>query len=152
MSDHEITSRLARDTTFTATLPNYSTDASPASPKLAKIPHLYYLLPMEGCDHFGVEITPDFIVNVGEVIATKSKMLACHASQREWLRKEHGIDEYLGFMKRETARVGAMVGFEYGEGFIQHRGHAYPRENIMARILPSKPAGKKGEIISSVWA
>jgi len=143
MSDHEIACRLARDATFTATLPNYSTGASPASRKLAGIPHLYYLLPTEGRDHFGTEIIPDFVVNIDDVIAKKNEMLACHASQREWLRKEHGMDEYVEFMKRDAARVGAMSGFEYGEGFIQHRGHAYPRENILAKLLPSKPAGKK---------
>jgi len=143
MSDHEIASRLARDATFTATLPNYSTGASPASPKLAGIPHLYYLLPTEGRDHFGAEIIPDFVVNIGDVIAQKTEMLADHASQREWLRKEHGMDEYIEFMKRDAARVGAMSGFAYGEGFIQHRGHAYPRENILAKLLPSKPAGRK---------
>ena len=143
MSDHEIASQLARDATFTATLPNYSTGARPAAPILKGIPYLYYLLPTEGRDHFGSEIIPGFVVNISGVIAMKTKTLACHASQREWLRKEHGMDEYVEFMKRDAVRVGRMCGFDYGEGFIQHRGHAYPRENILARLLPSKAVGKK---------
>jgi len=140
MSDHEIASRLARDTTFTATLPNYSTNISPAAPVLAHIPHLYYCMPIEGCDHSGRKITPDFVVNIGNVIDKKTEMLCCHASQREWLRKQHGMDEYVEFMKCEAKRLGSIVGFEYGEGFIQHRGHAYPRNNILAELLPSKAA------------
>jgi LmbE family N-acetylglucosaminyl deacetylase len=142
MSDHEIASRLARDATFTATLPNYPTGARHAAPILKGIPHLYYLLPTEGRDHFGAEVVPDFVVNISGVISLKTEMLACHASQREWLRAEHGMDEYVEFMKRDAARVGAMCGFKYGEGFIQHRGHAYPRDNIIAKALPSRPAGR----------
>lgn len=143
MSDHEIASRLARDATFTATLPNYSTGFPEAAPKLKRIPHLYYLLPTEGCDHFGKEVIPDFVVDITGVIGQKSEMLACHASQREWLRKEHGMDEYVEFLKRDSARVGKFCGFKYGEGFIQHLGHAYPRNNVLAELLPCKPDGKK---------
>lgn len=143
MSDHEIASRLARDATFTATLPNYSTGFRPAAPVLNGIPHLYYLLPTEGLSHFGAAVTPDFVININNVIAKKTATLACHASQREWLRAEHGMDEYVEFMKRDAERVGGMCGFDYGEGFIQHRGHAYPRENTLARLLPSKSPGRK---------
>ena len=143
MSDHEIASRLARDATFTATLPNYSTGVRSSAPILKDIPHLYYMLPTEGRDHFGSDITPDFIVNISGVIDKKTEMLACHASQREWLRAEHGMDEYIEFMQHDSARVGKISSFKYGEGFIQHLGHAYPRENILAKILPSKPVGRK---------
>lgn len=140
MSDHEITSRLARDTTFTATIRNYITGALPPSRILDHIPYLYYCLPIEGCDHFGAGIMPHFVVNIGGVVDRKAEMLCCHASQREWLQKQHGIDEYVEFMKREAKRMGALGGFEYGEGFIQHRGHAYSRKNILAELLPSRPA------------
>ncbi|MFA7159941.1 MAG: PIG-L family deacetylase [Kiritimatiellia bacterium] len=143
MTDHEMASRLARDATFTATLPNYPTGAKRPAPILKGIPHLYYLLPTEGRDHAGKEVTPDFVVNISAMIARKADMLACHASQREWLRAEHGMDEYVEFMRRDAARVGAMAGFKFGEGFIQHLGHAYPRDNILAGILPSKPAGAR---------
>lgn len=142
MSDHEIASQLARDTTFTATLPNYSTGTNPPASILARIPHLYYSLPMEGHDHFGIDLNPDFVVDIGSVIDKKAEMVCCHASQREWLRKEHGIDEYVEFMKRNASRTGALCGFEYGEGFIRHRGHAYPQNNILTELLPSKSPGK----------
>ena len=37
----------------------------------------------------------DFYVDVSRVFDTKRRMLACHASQRNWLLRQHGIDEYL---------------------------------------------------------
>jgi LmbE family N-acetylglucosaminyl deacetylase len=97
-------------------------------------------MPIEGYDHFGAKVTPDFIIDISGVIDRKAEMLCCHASQREWLRRQHGMDEYIEFMKREAKNLGAMGGFEYGEGFFQHLGHAYPRKNILAEILPSKPS------------
>lgn len=142
MSDHEIACRLARDATFTATLRNYSTGAKAPAPKLEHIPCLYYCLPLEGRDHFGGKILPEFVVDISGAIEKKAEMLCCHASQREWLRKQHGMDEYIEFMRRESRRIGAIVGFGCGEGFIQHLGHAYPRKNILAELLPAKALGK----------
>jgi len=138
MSDHEVAGRLARDATFTPALPNYPTHAAKPSPRLAHIPHLYYCLPVEGLDHFGNRVTPSFAIDISGVLEEKAKMLCCHASQREWLLKQHGMDEYVEFMKREAKRVGALAGFAFGEGFIQHLGHAYPRNNVLAELLPSK--------------
>lgn len=143
MSDHEIGSRLARDATFTATLRNYKTGAGRPAQKLDHIPSLYYCLPTEGYDHFGAVVMPEFVVDISAVIDRKAEMLCCHASQREWLQKQHGMDEYVGFMKRDSQRLGAIGGFEYGEGFLQHRGHAYSRKNILAELLPSKPVGRE---------
>ena len=37
-------------------------------------------------------------------------MLACHASQRNWLLKQHGIDEYLESCRRWSASRGAQIG------------------------------------------
>ena len=38
-------------------------------------------------------IAVDFHVDVSPVFPTKREMLACHASQRNWLMRQHGIDE-----------------------------------------------------------
>lgn len=135
MADHEIASRLARDATFTATLRNYATGAADPAPILKRLPSLYYCLPLEGVDHFGRTVAPDFVVDVGPVMDRKIAMLCCHASQREWLRHEHGIDEYVEFLKRLAAHQGAWRGAAYGEGFRRHRGHAYPREPILESLL-----------------
>lgn len=138
MPDHEIASMLARDATFTATLGNYSTGAAHPAPVIKRIPYLYYMPPLECVDHFGQAALPDIIVDVSSVIEKKAAMLCCHASQREWLRHEHGMDEYVEFMKRQAAHLGAGHGYAFGEGFRQHRGHAYPRDNILEKLLAPK--------------
>ena len=58
-------------------------------------------------------------------------MLAAHASQREWLRAQHGIDEYILTMKHWGEHRGRQIGAAFGEGFRQHKGHAYPQENLL---------------------
>ena len=47
-------------------------------------------------------VRPDFIVDVSATFDRKREMLAEHASQREWLRRHHGVDEYLDAMERWT--------------------------------------------------
>jgi hypothetical protein len=74
-------------------------------------------------------------VDISGVIETKERMLACHASQRDWLLAQHGVDHYLEAMRAWSARRGAEAGVAYAEGFRQHLGHAYPQENKLAEIL-----------------
>jgi len=135
LADHTLTSALARDAAFTATLGNYPTGAPAPAPKLAHVPHLYHFAPTEGTDNWGRPVHFDFIVDVTPVMDRKVEMLCCHASQREWLRVQHGIDEYVEFLKREAATLGRLAGCAFGEGFRQHRGSAYPRDNILASLL-----------------
>ena len=54
------------------------------------VPHLYYCDPIEGLDPLGNEVTPTTCVDVTAVVDRKAEMLACHASQREWLRRITG--------------------------------------------------------------
>ncbi len=83
IADHEMTSLLVRDACFAASCPNYATRQwEPAAP-LAKIPHLYFVHPVEGRDRDGRSVPVDFCVDVTRVFDTKREMLACHASQRE---------------------------------------------------------------------
>ena len=65
----------------------------------------------------------------------KTEMLACHASQREWLRSHHGMDEYIDAMHRHSAKRGKELGTEYAEAFTQHLGHAFPQSDILLEIL-----------------
>ena len=138
MPDHEIANLLVRDATFTATLGNYSTGTTNPAPIIKRLPYLYYFSPLEGRDNFGQDVLLDIIVDVSSVMDKKAAMLCCHASQREWLRHEHGIDEYVEFLKRQSAGIGARHGYAFGEGFCQHRGHAYPRDNILETLLAKK--------------
>ncbi len=73
-------------------------------------------------------------------------MLKCHASQRQWMLKHHGVDEYVRFMKEWSAERGKEVGVPFAEAFRQHIGHAYPQENILATILTEEIKWMSGGI------
>jgi LmbE family N-acetylglucosaminyl deacetylase len=138
MDDHEATSRLVRDGSFNASCPNYATRQwAPAAPT-DRIPHLYYVDPLEGMDLWAVPIEPHFWVDISTVFETKRQMLACHDSQRAWLRAQHGVDEYLESQKRWSARRGQECGVAYAEAFRQHLGHPYPHNNVLAELLGDK--------------
>lgn len=135
MSDHEMTSRLVRDACFNAPIPNYQTDAEHPAPPLDHIPHLYFVDPVEGTDYYGQPVNPDFIIDISRQYELKEKMLACHKSQRDWLREQHGIDEYLDSTRRWSKHRGEAIGAEYGEGFVQYKGHPYPQDNLLLELL-----------------
>jgi LmbE family N-acetylglucosaminyl deacetylase len=135
MCDHEMTSRLVRDACFAASVPNYSTWQWEPAPPIARIPHLYYVDAIEGIDYFGNPICPEFIIDISATFELKLQMLACHASQRDWLLKQHGIDEYLESCKKWSARRGGEIGTSYGEAFTQHKGHPYPHDDLLQALL-----------------
>jgi hypothetical protein len=62
-------------------------------------------------------------------------MLACHASQREWLRAHHGMDEYLDAMRRFSAERGKLLGVPAAEAFVQHLGHGYPHDDLLQTLF-----------------
>lgn len=132
MVDHETTSQLVQTACFAAGVVNINTD--PIPPYL-RVPYLYYMDPMEGKDKFGTLIKPGFVVDITPAIDIKVKMLACHDSQRAWLKEHHGMDEYMAAMKQLSAGRGSLAGLSYGEGFRQHLGHAYPQDNILQDVL-----------------
>ena len=133
--DHEAASALVRDACFAAPAPNYRTGAtSPARP-LDAIPHLYWMDPVNGEDREGLPIDPDFVVNVADSFARKKEMLSEHASQREWLRRHHGMEDYIEAMERWTKERGRRAGLSYGEGFRQYRGHPYPQSPLLQELL-----------------
>jgi LmbE family N-acetylglucosaminyl deacetylase len=134
MLDHEMTSTVARAATFAAPIPNFMRDRG-HGPPLAHIPHLYYCDPIEGKDALGRDIAPSFCIDISHVIDEKAQLLACHASQREWLLKHHGMDQYLQAMRDWAARRGRDGGVAFAEGFRQHLGHSYPQGNLLMRML-----------------
>lgn len=138
ISDHEVTSRLVREACFNASVPNYSTQQWDPAPPTARIPALYYVDAIEGVDWFGQPMPFDGVVDVSTTFELKLQMLACHASQREWLRRQHGLDEYLEGCRRWCAARGAQAGVPFGEAFRQHRGHPYPHDNLLAAWLPEQ--------------
>ncbi|PQO46023.1 PIG-L domain-containing protein [Blastopirellula marina] len=133
MLDHEQTHLLARSAAFSFPIPNASPLPLPAG---AHIPHLYYADPVEGRDPYtGQMVTPTTVIDVSDVIDQKAAMLACHASQRDWLRAHHGMDEYLEAMKRFGEHRGSLIGVDYAEAFRQHLGHAFPENDLLAKLL-----------------
>ena len=65
-------------------------------------------------------------------------MLACHASQRNWLLRQHGIDEYMDVQQKWSGHRGGQVGVAYAEGFRHYAGHPYPPENLLLELLGDK--------------
>jgi LmbE family N-acetylglucosaminyl deacetylase len=138
LADHEMTALLVRDACFGAAAPNYQTTGFGDPPALTWIPHLYFMDPIEGLDREGRPVTPDFTVDVTSTFATKRAMLACHESQRNWLRDQHGMDDYLDTMEQWTRRRAAECGppdAQFAEGFRQYRGHPYPRTPLLQSLL-----------------
>jgi LmbE family N-acetylglucosaminyl deacetylase len=133
--DHEMTSLLVRDACFAASCPNYATRQWEPAPTLPGIPHLYFVDPLEGNNRGRMRVPVDFHVDVSRVFATKRQMLACHASQREWLLRQHGIDEYLQSQARWGAVRGAEIGVEQAEAFRQYRGHPYPHDDLLLSAI-----------------
>ncbi len=135
MLDHVYAADLAWDACFNAPIPNYLTnEANPAAPSDG-IPYFYYADSLEGKDRFGEAIEPGFYVDIAGSMDTKIEMLKKHDSQRSWLRAQHGLDHYIESMKSWCKKRGEETGAAYAEGFRQHRGHAFPQENILADLL-----------------
>ncbi|MDB5298212.1 MAG: hypothetical protein JWO31_4195 [Phycisphaerales bacterium] len=133
MLDHEQVSLLARGASFGHGAPNAS--AVPVRPGGGRVPHLYYCDPVGGTDPLGHEVEPTTVVDVSAQHERKLAMLACHASPREWLRAHHGMDEYLDHVRRHDAVRGARVGVAAAEAYVQHRGHPYPQDDLLATLF-----------------
>jgi LmbE family N-acetylglucosaminyl deacetylase len=134
--DHEQTSKIVRAACFAAPIPNFLYGRH-LHPPLEHIPHLYYCDPLEGTDAFGQPIHPSFRIDISSVIEDKARMLACHESQRAWLRKHHGIDNLIDEMKAWAAAQGKAAGVPFAEGFRQHLGHSFPKSNLLVELLGS---------------
>jgi len=139
MIDHEETSKLVRHACFGAPMPNVP---SPGYKHIEHVPALFYTDAMDSVDIYGRAVPIAFTVDITSVIDVKAEMLACHASQRDWLRAHHGVDEYLDLMRRQSAARGGKAGVQYAEAFTQHLGHGYPHVNLIAEAL--KDHVKKG--------
>ncbi len=134
MIDHEMTSKLVQTACFSAAIKNIETE----NENFDKIPHLYYMDALEGKDILGEKLLPTMIIDISETIDKKEEMLKCHESQRSWLMSHNGIDEYINAMRDFSALRGKEINTDYGEGFRQHLGAAYPQNNILKESLNEK--------------
>jgi LmbE family N-acetylglucosaminyl deacetylase len=133
--DHEATSRLVLDACFAVSAPNYSTADYGRDPALDAIPHLYFADPAEGADREGRAILPHFLVDVSSTFAVKREALAAHESQRAWLMRQHGMDDYLLTMEQWCRARGGLSGIPFGEGFRQYTGHPWPRTPLLQNLI-----------------
>lgn len=133
MIDHEQVHHLARSASFGYSAPNASMLPLVGG---SAVPWLYYCDPLEGIDPYsGRLVEPSTQIDISSEIDRKAELLACHASQREWLRAHHGMDEYIESMRRHAALRGKALGVRYAEAFVQHQGHAYPRSDLLIELL-----------------
>jgi LmbE family N-acetylglucosaminyl deacetylase len=139
MTDHTETPRLVREAAFASTIPNWtaSRNGKPAPP-CGRIPVILYADPIENIDAEGRRVKATLAVDITPVIDLKERMLACHESQRSWLRSQHGEDEYLLSMRRwgaDRAKDFRKKGVKYAEGFTPHRGHGFPKDDLLTAAL-----------------
>ncbi len=131
--DHEETSRLVRAACFFAPIPNFPEQTLEP---IATVPHLYYMDPRR--DIFGGRPPVHFFVDISSVTDTKEQMAACHQSQRDWIKRHHGTDNWIEHLKELDAESGRQAGTDAAEGFVQHLGNGYPHDNILAEALGDK--------------
>lgn len=144
LCDHEAASVLVRDACFAGPAPNYATRTERPAGPLKAIPHLYFMDPAGGVDRDGNAIVPHFVVDIGETMETKKKMLGRHESQREWLQGHHNMPDYMEQMIEWTAARGQSAGVKYGEGFRRYLGHPYPQDPLLEELLGSHVVATRG--------
>lgn len=140
MVDHEATATLVRMACFAAGMPLFDT---PHSPTGKPVPALYYADAVEGRNQFGEPVLAGFWIDVASAFPARQEALACHITQRDWLRAHHGVDNYLALNESFARLQGERCGRALAEGFRQHLGHGYPRENILAESLADLVAIRK---------
>jgi len=124
MEDHCNTCRLALTAAFTRGMPNYA--VNPPHPPVEQPVTVYHALPFGLLDPLKKPVTPDFYIDITQVMAQKREMLARHRSQKEWLDRSQGIDSYINAMEQDSQEVGKRSGkFQYAEGWIRHLHYGY---------------------------
>ena len=142
MDDHMNTAKIAVTATFLRSVGSYR--SIPDAPAIFKDVMLYHSTPHILSDMMRRPIIPEIYVDVTAVIDEKEKLLACHASQKEWLDATQGFDSYLTSMRDITQTVGGMSGgsFRYAEGWRRHSHIGFTRQDCdpLSDILKGKCA------------
>lgn len=137
MEDHTNTCRLAVTAAFTRGMKNF-----PVNPPKAIVNNdiaIYHAQPHGNRDALNHIVYPDIFINTSEVLEAKTKMLAEHKSQKEWLDRSQGFDAYLDILKEHGQEVGEISKkWKYAEGWRQHNplGLCSAESNPLADLLP----------------
>jgi LmbE family N-acetylglucosaminyl deacetylase len=119
MEDHMNACRLAVTAAFARGMPNFPVD--PPCDIMPGAITVYHAQPHGNCDGIMQPIHPDLYVDVTELDDRKTQLLACHASQKQWLDESQGMDSYLEAMKDLLREVGRLSGkYALAEGWRRH--------------------------------
>ena len=132
MMDHEQACLLARAASFAYSAPNIS--ELPPVPG-SRVPHLYYCDPIGGREPTGGMVTPTCVVRITKQLEKKLAMLACHASQIEWLRQHNKSDDIIEMVRLHAIDRGRLAGAVAAEAFVQHLSHGYPDDDLLRETL-----------------
>jgi LmbE family N-acetylglucosaminyl deacetylase len=136
MEDHMNTARVAVTATFSRGIESYR--SIPDESAIFEDAMLYHATPHTLTDMMRRPIVPEIFVDIGSVLEEKTRMLACHESQKAWLDTTQGFDSYLRTMGDIAERVGTMSGsFRWAEGWRRHSHVGFTRQdcNPLAELL-----------------
>jgi LmbE family N-acetylglucosaminyl deacetylase len=92
---------------------------------------LYHALPHGLNDALRQPVVPHCFTDISDVLARKQAMIACHASQKEWLDETQGMNACLEEMERMSREVGHMSErFTHAEGRRQHSHLGFASEDF----------------------
>ena len=137
MEDHQNTTRLIVTAAFMRGMKNARVEP-PVAPYNKPVA-VYHALPHGLNDAFRQPVEPHFFTDITGILPRKRAMLACHASQKEWLDETQGMDAYLDEMERMSGEVGKLSGcFKFAEGWRRHSHLGFAPENFdpLAQLLP----------------
>lgn len=145
MKDHEETHDIVRDAANRLPVPRYQrfrVKSGNYPSEVDSIPTLYYWAPYGGLNYAGQVFPAHFIISLGQSeVKLKKNALKCHESQREWLRRHYGTDEYIENMLDISSTWVKQYGLEdraseeHAEPFLQDLSAGFPQKNLLKEIL-----------------
>lgn len=139
MEDHTNACRLAVTAAFVRGMPNFPTD--PPRPAVTNNVTVYHAQPYSHREPLGRLVEPEIVVDTSDLIELKKKMLAKHATQKQWLDESQGVNSYLDAMAELDAEVGRMSSiFKFAEGWRRHLhlGFCGPKDNPLVDTLKER--------------
>lgn len=128
MEDHMNACRLAVTAAFSRGMPNFA--VVPPRPAISQPVTLYHAQPHGNCDGLRNPVTPEFYVDVTDMMPQKRAALALHQSQKRWLDASQGMDSYLNTMESLCRDVGSLSRhFACAEGWRRHSHLGFCQEH-----------------------
>lgn len=119
MEDHMQASRIGVTAAFARGMRNLPCDP-PMAPVGGEMT-VYHALPYGLRDALRQRVRAGQYVDITTVLPMKRRMLACHASQKEWLDHSQGLNAYLDAMEAMAREVGQLSGsYAFAEGWRRH--------------------------------